>query len=62
MTRARVILDVDYDPDLTGAIHWGAFATIFAAQAKVQLIKVEVDLNPPLEVETKPAPGTGASA
>lgn len=53
MTRARVTLDVDYDPDLTGAIHWGAFATIFAAQAKVRLIKTEVDLNPPTEVETK---------
>jgi hypothetical protein len=53
VTRARVTLDVDYDPDLTGAIHWGAFAAIFAAQAKVRLIKTEVDLNPPTEVETK---------
>lgn len=53
MIRARVIMDVEYDPDLSGAIHWGAFATIFAAQAKVRLIKTEVDLNPPLEIEIK---------
>lgn len=65
MMRVRVTMELDYDPDLTGHVAWGTFAAIFAAQARMKLVRTEVELNPPpfteIKVSQQPAPGTGAS-
>lgn len=53
MKTIRIQIDVGYDPALMPTINFGALVAGWVAQTPMQLQRVEVDLDPPVEEPVK---------